>query len=1174
MRRLRRIHTGRRLLRCSFCYSLLALLTINIGMARDGLAQELLTKPVSLKVVDQDVRSALGTLAKVARIKFSYVPELIATKGRVSLTAENEPLASVLDRLLTPLQLTYELAGKYIIITPQSEPTGASPTKNNEASLADLSISGKVLDDGGEGLPGVSVVVKGTARGTATDAKGEFTIAVPSGNSVLVFSFVGYTSKEIPVGNQRTIRVSLTPSENSLNEVVVVGYGQVNRKDLTGSVGKANVQDIQKAPVASFAEALGGRVAGVQVTSQDGQPGGGINIVIRGNNSVTQDNSPLYVIDGFPIDNPNNNTLNPADIESLEVLKDASATAIYGARAANGVIIITTKKGKEGPAVITYDGYYGTQQITKKIPVLSPYEFVKLQLELPGNATAATNTYLKGDRTLDYYKNVPGVDMQELVLGAAVPMQNHTLSINGGTPSTKYSISGNVFDQKGIQVNSGFKRYQGRLVLDQRVSPSFKVGVNLNYANTQAYGTVSQSNAQATRGTNTTAFLMYSIWGYRPVAGDSLVNLEDAFIDPENAAIGNTTFQVNPLIQAQNEVRESITNNLIFNGYAEKAFLPNLRLRISGGVTSNLAQNNSFFNSMTSQGNPRTSPNGQLVNGSVLYARSSSWLNENTLTYDLNVGNLHKVSLLVGNTLQQGTTATYGTRAIQLPNEVLGIRGLSQGIPSTITSTESLWTLASFLGRVNYNYKSKYLLTASFRADGSSRFSPANKWGYFPSGSVAWRFSDEPFMKRLKLIDDAKLRLGYGVTGNNRVSDFSYLSTIGNPIIASYSFNNQTPSIGSVPGSLGNAELRWERTAQTNLGLDLSLFKQRVSLTVDVYRKNTNDLLVNTNLPRVTGFLNLLKNVGSVRNEGLEISLGLNNLINRGGFRWNVDGNISFNRNQVLGLAPGQESIVSNVFMGTFFTNTPVAVTKLNNPIGQFYGYIWDGNYQVEDFDKLPHGTYLLKDNVPTNGNTRSAIQPGDIKYRDINGDGVVNNFDFTIIGSGIPKHIGGLTNNFQYKGFDLSVFFQWSYGNQVSNLNRIVFETGGSFPVNLNQYATVADRWTPDNPTNAIPRAGGSNAFSLFSSSRIIEDASFLRLKTVSLGYNVPAAWLQRIKLRSLRVYASGQNLITWTKYSGYDPEVSLNSLAYSSQVAVPGLDYSTYPRTRTLTIGLTTSF
>jgi TonB-linked SusC/RagA family outer membrane protein len=1017
-----------------------------------------------------------------------------------------------------------------------------------------ITVSGTVTDETGGLLPGVSIGLKGTTKGTTTDVGGNFKIAVPDANATLIFSFIGYTKQEVELKGHKDVIVKLLPIADNLTEVVVVGYGSTKKKDLTGSVASVNMQDFDKAPVKSFDEALGGRIAGVQVSSNDGQPGSVANIVIRGAGSITQDNSPLYVVDGFPLENANNNSINPADIESIDVLKDASATAIYGARGSNGVVIITTKRGKKGPPQVSYNGYYGIQKNPKTIPVMDPYNFVKLALEL--DPTNTPLTYFTNGLTLDSYKNMPALDLQDQLYRNA-PFQNHDLAIRGGSDDTKYSVSTNYQDQDGIIINSGFSRIQGRFTLDQNVNSKIKVGINTNYSYSRYYGApISASNYSASIST------LYSVWGYRPVSGTG-TDLSNLLYDP-GLAQNNvySDYRVNPIVDLQNRLNQTKNNNLDANAYAEYEIINGLKLRVTGGISTVNSEVDAFYGSSTASGGPY-SANG--VNGSIYYNTSSTWLNENTLTYNHTFNNAHHLTALIGFTNQFDNTGTHGFSASQVPNESQGLDALGQSTSLTATSSTSRWGLESYLGRVNYDYKSKYLLTASFRADGSSKFAPENRWGYFPSGSVAWRMNAEDFLKDSKLISDAKLRLSYGETGNNRVGDFAYLSQINFPVTSGYSYDNANPSLAAVISAFGNQGLKWETTTQTDIGYDLGLFNQRISVTADVYRKVTNNLLLNASLPYTTGASSAFKNIGKMQNQGLELTLNTINIQNKN-FTWQSNFNISFNRNKVLALTQNQEYLTTNVTFDTRYNNSSPYIAVLGQPVGQMYGYVFDGVYQYSDFDKLPNGSYSLKPNIPTNGNARANIKPGDEKIKDLNGDGVVNAQDLTVIGRGLPLNTGGFSNNFTYKNFDLNVFLQWSYGNDLINANRLVFEGSTSNNPYLNQYATYENRWEPTNPSNTYYRAGGGLSDY---TSNVVEDGSYLKLKTVSLGYNLPQSVLAKIKIHSIRIYSSAQNLYTWTKYTGPDPEVSTRN-----STLTPGFDYAAYPYARTIVFGLNATF
>ncbi len=1034
------------------------------------------------------------------------------------------------------------------------------------AQAQSKSVTGQVLDDNGLPLPGVSIAIKGTKTGTQSDFNGGFKITA-SAKDQLVFSYIGFETKTVTIGNSSNLNVSLHETASNLDEVLVIGYGTVKRKDVTGSVSRVDMVDLNKAPVRSFEEALAGRVAGVQVTSSDGRPGSDVEIVIRGNNSVTQANSPLYVIDGFPIEDANNNTVNPADIESIDILKDASATAIYGARGANGVVVITTKQGKAGKPVFSFNSFTGVQNILNKMPVMDPYQYVNYQIEFdptvtaaPGQTKTPTQIYLtEPGRTLDYYKTVQPIDWQDLTSRIGM-IKNNDFSIRGGTKKLKYSFSGSANNQDGVLLNSEYQRYQGRVNLDYTFNSKFKVGINTNYSNLE------QSGQDPTRGDNgATTNVMVSIWGYRPVPSEDY-SLVDEFQDPD-LNTGND-YRINPVLSLENTYIVNKTKNIIANGYLEYSIVKNLKLRSSFGITENRVDGYQFYNSNTSYGRPG-SVNG--VNGRLNNTNYSNWLNENTVTWNKQLTKKSKLNAVGGFTLQQRKTWYNGRFVTQLPNEDKMFDGFDDpgAIEQVVVPTNSIWTMASFLGRVNYNYASKYLLTVSFRADGSSKFPSQNHWGYFPSAAASWKFNEEKFLKKSKTLSDGKLRVSYGVTGNNRVGDFDYVTNFFNPIINTYVFNNEYVS-GVVPTKIGNSDLKWESTTQVDAGLDLGFFKQKIIFTADVYQKTTKDLLLNAQLPLSSGFTTAIKNIGSVENKGLELTLTTKNIETKD-FSWTSSANISFNKNKLVALDEGQSDLQSVVNWDTQWRTTSAYISKVGEPLGLMYGYESLGTYKYDDFNQTVNGSgatvYTLKDGVATNGNTRGSIQPGDIKYKDQNGDLVVDASDYTVIGHGAPKHIGGFSNNFTYKGFDLGIFFQWSYGNDIMNANRLLFDGNTKSQGSLNQFASYENRWTPENPDSNVFRTRGY--FGGGYSSNFVEDGSYLRLKTVSLGYDLDNDFVKRIHLKSLRFYVSGQNLFTWTKYSGPDPEVN----TYSSALT-PGFDFSAYPRARTIAFGTNIQF
>ena len=1041
-------------------------------------------------------------------------------------------------------------------------------------AMAQVLVKGTVIDKTGESVIGASIQVKGTTQGTITDIDGKFSLGVPDKKSVIVISFIGYATKELQVDPSKPMSIVLEEDTKVLDEVVVVGYQEVRKKDLTGSVAKADMNELLNTPVGSFDQTLGGRIAGVNVSSGEGTPGGTMNIVIRGNNSLTQDNSPLYVIDGFPVEDAAiASTINPSDIESLDILKDASATAIYGARGANGVVIITTKKGKVGKAQITYDGSVTMQHVTRTIPMMDAYEFVKLQAETyPASIANSTGGYLmeyQGKQwTLEDYRDIFQYDWQDEILRTAL-QHNHNIRITGGTEGVRYNASVSYYNQDGILLNSGYERFQARA---NTVVKRDKLDISLTTNYSRSIQTGSTPSETSYSGMNN---LFYSVWGYRPVTYPNK-SMESLLNDVMDEAIDSSNdYRFNPIRSLKEEYRKYYINNLQMNGYVSYEFIKGLKLKVSGGYTYDARKNDQFNNSNTRYGGPTSTDK---VNAQIIRNERLTWLNENTLTYQTNIKKKHFFNSLIGITFQNSDYEYYSLKSTHIPNESLGMAGMADGTLSSSSSLKSSWAMMSYLARLNYNYKSKYYATASFRADGSSKFSKKHRYGYFPSGSLAWNFMEEEFMAPIKKVVGAgKLRVSWGLTGNNRIGEYDYYALlqmlkekqgdyISNGSIPSgvYPFDNDMSSVGMVPVSLPNEDLKWETTEQWNVGLDLSFFDERLNFTADVYRKTTRDLLLEASLPLVSGYYSATKNIGKVRNDGLELSLSTVNIKTKD-FTWTSDFNIAFNKNEVLELAENQLSLTTAAKFDQNYNSQPSYIAKVGLPMGMMYGYLYEGTYKYDDFIKSGN-SYTLKDNVPY-FSSEANTQPGMPKYKDINGDGVIDSNDRTILGRGLPIHTGGFTNSFAYKGFDLSIFFQWSYGNDIMNANRLFFENAGG-KKDLNQFASYANRWTPDNPDSDIPAATKSASNNVISS-RIIEDGSYLRLKTVTLGYTFPKTLIAKAKLSNARVYLAAQNLWTWTSYSGYDPEVSIRNSALT-----PGLDFSSYPRAFTLSFGVNLGF
>ncbi|MEG1658974.1 MAG: TonB-dependent receptor [Bacteroides sp.] len=1022
-------------------------------------------------------------------------------------------------------------------------------------------VTGTVLDAQGEILPGVSVNVKGTSVGTITNLDGIFTLFARS-SDVLKFSFVGYKTQEVKVGNQKKFTIKLQEDNLNLDEVVVVavGYGDVKRRDLTGSIGKANLADLTKTPVNNIAESLGGRIAGVRVSSTDGGLGDNFNIVIRGAGSLTQSTAPLYVIDGFPQESSNMGTLNPNDIEAIDVLKDASATTIYGSRGANGVVIITTKKGKSGKPSIAYNGSFSASMVNNKPEMMNGYEFVKLQQEVM-NEIEFGDTYLKDGLTLDSYRTFKTYDWQDEIFRTALS-HNHHVSLNGTTDrGLKYASSLSYSNQQGVIINSDMSRYQGRINLSQKFNKKFKIDANANYSsNVQNGPNPSSTSAMSTA-------WMYSVWAYRPVSPSGSDLLNEIYDTDVNMA---EDYRFNPVQSARNEYRRNTINNLQANLSLEYEMISNLKLKVSAGYSGRDSKYEAFNGSKTRTGNSHPSnTQSKGINASLGQNEFRSYLNENTLTYQF-IQKKHNMNALAGLTFQKNTNFGHSIAAEHITNESFGMAGLDKGasIPS-VNSFKNESTMMSYFGRLNYNYDSKYYANLSMRADGSSKFPKANRWGYFPSGSLAWAFARESFVAdKLPWLSAGKIRASWGLTGNNRVGEYDYLAKLmTDDDWYKYPWNGSfTP--GFVVTAKANAKLKWETTEQYNVGLDLGFFDGRLNLTADYYIKTTKDLLLSADVPGSSGFSSATLNVGKLRNKGLELTLESTNIQTKN-FTWTSNFNIAFNSNEIVSLTEGKGEIINFVNWDNKFRTMPAYLSQIGESAGRMYGFVYDGTYKETDFTATTDASgkvkYTLNEGVPYYA---SNCQPGDPKYKNLDGsaDNKISDTDRTAIGEGQPKHTGGFSNNFVYKHWDLSIFLQWSYGNDVLNANRMVFENAGKRK-NTNMFASYCNRWNADNPYSDMPRAysEGADVYS----SLYVEDGSFLKLKTISLGYNFPSQLVKKAGMSAARIFVSAENIATITGYSGPDPEVSTRN-----SVLTPSFDYSAYPRSFNASLGVNVTF
>ncbi|GAB3949748.1 TonB-dependent receptor [Spirosoma harenae] len=1011
------------------------------------------------------------------------------------------------------------------------------------AKVADQPITGTVRDEKGDPLVGVNIQIKGTTRGTASDARGTYRIDVPNANSVLVFSYIGYKRQEITVGNQSSINVSLESDAGSLEEVVVVGYGTQKRSSLTGAVSTVTPKEITALPVPNVASALQGRVPGVSVVNNGG-PGSSPIVQIRGIGSISYGSGPLYVIDGVPTGDLN--SFNTNDIESLEVLKDASSAAIYGSRAANGVILITTKKGgRDSKIRVTLDTYVGTQSASHKIDVLNRDQYVQYAKALTSNAGIALPSRLNNLNTPIYdgatqtFAQTETNWQNELFRNA--PIAQHQLSLSGGNAVSRFFASGSYFKQDGIMRGTDFERGSLRLNSDHQVAKFLSVGQTLTAAYSNQRGETTGDRSQLMH-----AIRMMPYWPTMDptkVGGFSAPTAADGS-DPEN-----------PLRAPAMDITRTKFLKAFATIYADVKLTSYLKYRFNYGVDLGFS-NGSTFNPIYNDGYVQRS------SATVSQVRNTNIAQTitNQLTFDKSFGKHNLSVLAVAETqkvLSTGLTGS-GTR----PNNDLDV---IQGVSNpAITSTRGETDLISYVGRVNYDFDGKYLISASIRRDGSSLFAPGNKWGNFPSASVGWRINQENFMKSMPNLSELKLRASYGKTGFNGIANYAWQSLVSADATA-YPFGSAN-SLGSYFNSLGNTELKWETTDMVNVGLDVGLFNNRITFTGEVYNRFTDGLILGIPIPNSIGYSNApVANIGSMKNWGYEFQAGYNYA--KGDFRWNLSANIGITRNRVLSMA----TPTGNIYAGSNadYGGSDITKTEAGQPIQSFYGYVVEGIFKsVDEVYSAP---------VQNRPATRDADNPakntsaGDIRFKDINGDGKIDAADRTYLGSYLPKFNYGANFSGTYKNFDFTLYLQGTYGNKIYNGTKVV--TQGMLRL-FNAGPDVLNAWTPTNMNTNIPRAvAGDPNNNSRTSDRFIEDGSYMRIKNLTIGYSIPTKVLGGLTsnvVNKVRVYVSSQNLLTLTKYTGYDPEIgSRNGTLLRS-----GIDYANYPQARTLLAGLQITF
>ena len=999
-------------------------------------------------------------------------------------------------------------------------------------------IRGKVTHvNSNESIPGISIMERGTQNGTITDLEGNYTLAVSSAATHLVFSFVGMKSVETEIGSQTTINVVMEDDIIGLEEVIAVGYGSVKKSDLTGSVGSVKVDEVMKNPVTSLDQALQGRVAGVQVVQLSAQPGGSTLLRIRGGNSIYAGNEPLYVIDGMQVNSNDNlswisapsinalSALNPNDIESIEILKDASATSIYGAKGANGVVLITTKRGKAGTDRITFEAYYGMQEIANEIKVMNASDYAILFDEAGQNA--ATDN---GDNYTPQYPDPgslgEGTDWQKEIYRTA-PMQNYQLSASGGNKNTQYALSGSYYDQEGIIVGSDFNRYSFRANLDHSVKDRLKLGSSFSFNRTSASTIGTSTQAGFFPGVVNTALTMSpTVPIFNPLGQYTLKDPNaDAWLD-------------NPVAVTREVQALDNTSKILGSIYVNYTIVKGLDLRVSLGVDQ--------YHNIQDYYNPSFTYSGSFNGGQARYAATdlNSFLSENTLSYSTSFNSNHRLDLLGGITYQRRSNRTFIDIGSGFPSDRLGFYGIAQAenVPDIYTGFGDE-ALLSFLGRVNYGYAERYLATVTYRVDGSSKFGPNNKYGHFPSVALAWRINSESFMDNVPSIYSLKLRASMGTSGNDAIPNYLYIPTM-TPSV--YYFNNSGASTGYSQGIIANDDLKWETTRQWDIGLDVAFLQGRISVVSDYYNKFTYDMLYYAEVPYTSGFSNALINVGSMVNRGFEFTLNTVNIARA--LTWNTDFSISFNKSEVTDLNNNSDTYISNdeykLKIGYW------SIISVGEEIGSFYGRVSDGIWQLDEVEEA--AIY--------------GASPGDHKYVDLNNDQQINGDDRTIIGHAQPDFFWSINNTLSYKGFELSFYFQGVHGNDILNSNRFELESGNGLS---NSTVGMLDRWTNENPSNTYPRAN-RNADYLHMSDRYLEDGSYVRLQLLTLGYDLPKGFVNKIKLKGARLYVSGKNLLTFTSYTGFDPEVG----RYGSSNIRQGYDLGGYPTARTYLVGLNIEF
>jgi len=1077
---------------------LLLFCTLLTATAGESYAQKV---RLNLDYRDVSLQKVITEIKEQTEFEFAYEANLDEmVLANVSVKAKNENIENVMTSVLNGTGLTFRVIDRIILLS-RNELKSTSPQ---------IKISGNVSDKNGP-LPGVTVRIKGTTTGTITDAAGNFIIQAEDANAVLVFSFIGYTTQEVPVAGRQSINVVLEEDIMNLEEVVVVGYGTQRKRDITGAVATVNSNDIRKIPVAGIDQALQGQVAGVQVTQNYGNPGGSMQIKIRGIGTIG-DSDPLYVIDGVPT-KEFINSLNTDDIESISILKDASAAAIYGARAANGVVLITTKKGQAGVTKVNFNAQAGIQQVANKLDLLTAEEYGMISDEALVNA-GLTPVWAESGKAVG-----AGTDWQDVIFRDAA-FQKYDFSVTSGNQNTTYLLGLGYYGQDGIVKFSDFKRYNLRFNLNSTLSDKFTVGTNMN---------LSRINENLID-TEINGVVRAAIFQPPTI---SVYNEDGTYAGPGE----NEGDAQNPLGMADRSDKMAANNQLFGNMFAEYNIIPGLKLRSNLGLNIYSRKTRDFEPTFT-EGNATRAINSLTALDADYF--DINW--ENTLNYTKKISN-HQINLLAGNTIQNSKTEIISGYREKFSNNEDYLQFLDAGSANDKSlGVLTEWSLLSWFGRINYDYNDKYLVALNARYDGSSRFGKENRWGLFPSASVGWRISKEDFFK-VKFIDDLKLRASWGQLGNQDIGLYAFSSSLQQTF---YTFGMpQSLFVGYYPASDFNPDVRWETTTQSNFGFDLMALKYKLVFTVDYFIKNTTDMLLVLPQAATSGFSSTgYENIGEIQNKGWEFQGQWRDKIGR--VDYSLSANLSTFRNEVIKLGDYSDAITA----GFFFDMS--SRTEVGHSIREFYGYVTDGIFQNQV-------------EIEAHADQPGAV-PGDIRFKDINNDGVITSDDRTFIGNPYPDMFFGFSGSAAYKGFDLTIFFQGQSGNEIYNATKFWLTNSG---YNYNKGTEILNRWTGEGTSFSEPRVStvdvNQNARG---SDRYIEDGSYLRLKNIQLGYTLPAKYARKAGMQNVRVFFSGGNLLTFTKYTGYDPEVGVSRASLGDRTI--GFDEVTYPQNKSYIFGL----